>query len=148
MQTVALVHPPHYGRTRFDAGPSRFTLFPGESIAPTPPPSSPSAPSGPMEPHWEPVVGPLVLVEPFDACSPVYADGFYVPVEELHSDFTESDVDAGSSESDEGQQRGLLRGAIAVMKRGGCMFLEKAQNVKQVGIICIQRSMTHCLGMG
>lgn len=75
-------------------------------------------------------MGPLVLVEPFDACSPVFADGFYAPLSELHSEF---DVSEGEGE-DGGLvgERGLLRGAIAVVKRGGCMFIEKAQHVKRV----------------
>ncbi|VDD79990.1 unnamed protein product [Mesocestoides corti] len=132
--TVALVHPPHYGRTRFEAGPSIFTHYPGESAQLPQSRKKSDSPTdsdiGTTEHSWQPVVGPLVLTEPFDACTPVYADGYLLPSGEHHADFFESNADGGAGS---GSHKRLLKDAIAIVKRGGCMFLDKALHVKQMG---------------
>ncbi|VDN99393.1 unnamed protein product [Rodentolepis nana] len=127
-QTIALVDPPHFGRTRFEAGPSLFTYYPGESHLL----SNASPPSAALEDDsndWEPVVGPLVIAEPFDACSPVYADGFVMANDKLHSDL----VDPPSSEKEGESPKRLLKDAIVLVRRGGCLFMDKAKNIQRMG---------------
>ncbi|KAM7540265.1 hypothetical protein Aperf_G00000021965 [Anoplocephala perfoliata] len=128
---IALIHPPHFGRTRFDAGPSMFTYYPGETA---PPPDSASRRSlADEESEWEPVVGPLVIAEPFDACSPVYADGLLLPNQQLHADLLDPSPFGDPEEEEAEMLRLLLKGAIVLVRRGGCMFMDKAKNVKQMG---------------
>lgn len=141
--TVAILQSPHYGKLRFEAGPARFSLYPGETIPSLQPSgSAPTEASQAGETEetdekiigaWEPVVGPLILAHPFHACGSVYSDGFYTPVDTLH-EFGEPVTD-GSEDIDEAEiqrQRGLLSGAIAVVKRGTCSFSEKARHLKEV----------------
>ncbi|VDL40657.1 unnamed protein product [Hymenolepis diminuta] len=127
-QTIALIDPPHFGRTRFEAGPSMFTYYPGEN-SPPPNTSSSSAALVNSSDDWEPVVGPLVIAEPFDACSPVYADGFLMANDQLHSDL----VDSPPPEKEGELPKQLLKDAIVLVQRGGCMFMDKAKNIKRVG---------------
>lgn len=126
-QTIALIDPPHFGRTRFEAGPSMFTYYPGEN----PPPPNTSSSSAALvndSNDWEPVVGPLVIAEPFDACSPVYADGFLMANDQLHPDL----VNSPPPEKEGEPPKRLLKDAIVLVQRGGCMFMDKAKNIKRV----------------
>lgn len=126
-QTIALIHPPHFGRTRFEAGPSMFTFYPGES----PSIADATASSTSSDVDWQPVMGPLVIAEPFDACTPVYSDGLLLANEQLHADLVEPSFQEDSGFRGDDKPRRLLKDAIVLVKRGGCMFLEKAINVKQ-----------------
>ncbi|KAH9286040.1 ER degradation-enhancing alpha-mannosidase-like protein 3 [Echinococcus granulosus] len=130
-QTVALIHPPHFGRIRFEAGPSMFTFYPGESPNITDATASPTLITPDID--WQPVIGPLVIAEPFDACTPVYSDGLLLANEQLHADFVEPSFYEDSEFEGASKPRRLLKDAIVLVKRGGCMFLEKAINVKQMG---------------
>eukprot|EP00108_Taenia_solium_P011562 TsM_000301700 transcript=TsM_000301700 gene=TsM_000301700 len=128
-QTIALIHPPHLGRTRFEAGPSMFTFYPGES---------PNITDGTtLDVDWQPVMGPLVIAEPFDACTPVYSDGFLLANEQLHADLVEPSLHEDFELGDGSKPRRLLKDAIVLVKRGGCMFLEKAVNMGARGVIVV-----------
>ena len=85
-----------------------------------------------MSGDFRPVVGPLVLAEPFDACTALNVEGLLLASENTHADLVEPCPFKSEKEDSETPPRRLLDGAIVVVKRGGCMFLEKAINVKRV----------------
>lgn len=165
--TVAVLNPPYFGRLKFQAGPSRFGLYPGEeALNPTTGPQAPSevargtgwsdeegqkaAAAGKVSSSprtvWRPLTGPLVIAEPYDACSPIKNSGLYAPVQSGRAQNTSAlrSEDAGEAgereEADEqltdtdlDAYRGPIAGAIALVTRGGCMFLDKARNLKEAG---------------
>lgn len=111
-----------------------FTYYPGEAHPPSDTTTRKS--TADEESDWEPVVGPLVIAEPFDACSPVYADGLLLPNQQLHADLLDPSPFNEPEEEEEEAPRLLLQDAIVLVRRGGCMFMDKARNVKQVRSIC------------
>ncbi|BHF57825.1 ER degradation-enhancing alpha-mannosidase-like protein 3 [Sparganum proliferum] len=166
--TVAVLHPPYYGRLKFQAGPSRFGLYPGEeALSPRAGTQTPveeeeaegagwpddltaevqesaeaEVSSRPPRTAWRPLAGPLVIAEPYDACSTIRNFGLYAPVpsgraRNSTAPQSESPVEPGEqlTDTDSDAYRGPVAGAIALVTRGGCMFLDKARNLKEAGAV-------------
>lgn len=109
-----------------------FTYYPGENLSPPAAPSRAQRALAEDTGVWEPVVGPLVIAEPFDACSPVDPEGYLIGSQQMHADL----VEPNPHEKEEigNLPRASLSGAIVMVRRGACMFMEKAKNVIAVRI--------------
>ncbi|CAI2727425.1 unnamed protein product [Schistosoma spindalis] len=160
---VVVIDPPSYGFTKFVACPAHFGLFPGEesiqgkeeqqqkeagtkdsntfeSQAEQHQQSSFSSSSSanPSERRWKPLVGPVRVVYPMDACQPIMQEAYAYPSVDLqwNQNSTES-FNSSLLNSSEimRQSKGSISGAIGIVRRGGCVFVEKAYHLAQAGAI-------------
>ncbi|CAH8526081.1 unnamed protein product [Schistosoma margrebowiei] len=159
---VVVIDPPSYGFTKFVACPAHFGLFPGEELiqgkgeqqqeAGTKDSNtfesqakqqqqstfSSSSSANPSERRWKPLVGPVRVVYPMDACQPIMEEAYAYPSVDLHwnQNSTESlDPSLFNSSEIMRQSKGSISGAIGIVRRGGCVFVEKAYHLAQAGAI-------------
>ncbi|TPP57246.1 alpha-1 2-Mannosidase [Fasciola gigantica] len=150
---VAILDPPSFGRLRFRALPAHFGHFPGESDTKSEDSKSdPDSHSDAKLPiglevkqdrktpsAWQPVVAPLRVAFPTDGCSEVEATGIAFPA-------ASSDWNAPAADEQTGDQahakspeaiasRGPMAGAIGIVRRGGCLFVQKARNLAKAGAV-------------
>lgn len=164
---VVVIDPPSYGFTKFVACPAHFGLFPGEELiqgkgeqqqkeAGTKDSNtfenqakqqqqqqstfSSSSSANPSERRWKPLVGPVRVVYPMDACQPIMEEAYAYPSVDLqwNQNSTESlNPSLFNSSEIMRQSKGSISGAIGIVRRGGCVFVEKAYHLAQVSYKCI-----------
>uniref|UniRef100_A0A094ZPG7 alpha-1,2-Mannosidase n=1 Tax=Schistosoma haematobium TaxID=6185 RepID=A0A094ZPG7_SCHHA len=160
---VVVIDPPSYGFTKFVACPAHFGLFPGEELiqgkgeqqqkeAGTKDSNtfesqakqqqqstfSSSSSANPSERRWKPLVGPVRVVYPMDACQPIMEEAYAYPSVDLqwNQNSTESlNPSLFNSSEIMRQSKGSISGAIGIVRRGGCVFVEKAYHLAQAGAI-------------
>ncbi|TNN07273.1 ER degradation-enhancing alpha-mannosidase-like protein [Schistosoma japonicum] len=158
---VVVVDPPSYGFVKFAACPAHFGLFPGEAL----PAQRQQRLQQEVEEHnrlnvsesqadgqqssssstnltdkrsWKPLIGPVRVVFPLDACQPIVQDAYAYPSFELewNQNPTESLNSSFLNNSEVmWQSKGSISGAIGIVRRGGCVFVEKAYHLAQAGAI-------------
>ncbi|VDP68997.1 unnamed protein product [Schistosoma mattheei] len=157
---VVVIDPPSYGFTKFVACPAHFGLFPGEELiqgkgeqqqkeAGTKDSNtfesqaqqqqqstfSSSSSANPSERRWKPLVGPVRVVYPMDACQPIMEEAYAYPSVDLqwNQNSTESLNPSPFNGSEiMRQSKGSISGAIGIVRRGGCVFVEKAYHLAQL----------------
>ncbi|CAH8504183.1 unnamed protein product [Schistosoma rodhaini] len=159
---VVVIDPPSYGFIKFSACPAHFGLFPGEESiqgkeeqqqkeAGTKDSNtfenqakqqqssfSSSSSANPKERRWKPLVGPVRVVYPMDACQPIMQEAYAYPSVDLqwNQNSTESlNSSIFNSSKIMQQSKGSISGAIGIVRRGGCVFVEKAYHLAQAGAI-------------
>ncbi|CAH8490220.1 unnamed protein product [Schistosoma turkestanicum] len=162
---VVVIDPPSYGFIRFSACPAHFGLFPGEeelvqrkkrqqqqqqqkeaenkeskkSESQTDHHQHSSSSSVNASEHrWKPLIGSVRVVYPLDACQPIKEKAYAYPSVDLqwNQDPTES-LNSSLFDNSEIMRKseGSISGAIGVVRRGGCVFVEKAYHLAQAGAI-------------
>ncbi|GAA37391.2 ER degradation enhancer mannosidase alpha-like 3 [Clonorchis sinensis] len=148
---VVLLNPPSFGRVRFRACPAYFGLFPGESNAATSTVMTGDSQSTTshtdkgtdeetmkaLPTKWRPLVAPVRVAYPLDGCSEVHSEGTAYPSQSLKWDGNSDESAAGATLKDLGTKVGLgpLAGSIGLIRRGGCLFVDKARNLAKAGAV-------------
>ncbi|THD27595.1 alpha-1 2-Mannosidase [Fasciola hepatica] len=150
---VAILDPPSFGRLRFRALPAHFGHFPGESDTKSEDHiSEPDSHSDAKLPiglevkqdrktpsAWQPVVAPLRVAFPTDGCSEVEATGIAFPAASSHWNAPAADEQTGDQAHAKSPEaiasRGPMAGAIGIVRRGGCLFVQKARNLAKAGAV-------------
>ncbi|CAH8528221.1 unnamed protein product [Heterobilharzia americana] len=158
---VVVINAPSYGFIRFSACPAHFGIFPGEEIqgeqqdeersqaintfdkeigqqsTATLLSSSSVNSSETRKATWQPLVGPVRVVDPIDACKPITNDSYAYPSDSLswNQNPTEIGINSPSSIEIMLQSKGPISGSIGIVRRGGCVFVEKAYHLAQAGAI-------------
>ncbi|CAH8843410.1 unnamed protein product [Trichobilharzia szidati] len=139
---------PSYGFTKFTACPAHFGVFPGEELPSSQQSSTPSAAAASADEAssvnsaWTPLIGPVRVVEPIDACKPIaeyaYAyppDGYDIWNQNPTGGQQNTSIPSLDSYVTMKNSRGLIFGSIGIVRRGGCVFVEKAYHLAQAGAI-------------
>ncbi|KAF7232634.1 hypothetical protein EG68_08520 [Paragonimus skrjabini miyazakii] len=90
---------------------------------------------------WRPLISAIRIVHPLDGCSEISPQGAAYPSGSLDwnaksdsSDVTESSV-FDSSDPKTVASLGPLTGSIGIIRRGSCLFIQKARNLARAGAI-------------
>ncbi|XP_018647200.1 LOW QUALITY PROTEIN: mannosyl-oligosaccharidealpha-1,2-mannosidase-r el ated [Schistosoma mansoni] len=161
-ESLCRCNPPSYGFIKFSACPAHFGLFPGEELIPGKGEQqqteagtkdsnafenqakqqqssfSSSSSANPNERRWKPLVGPVRVVYPMDACQPIMQEAYAYPSVDLQWNQNSTESFNSSLLNSSGimrQSKGSISGAIGIVRRGGCVFVEKAYHLVQAGAI-------------
>ncbi|VDQ02439.1 unnamed protein product [Trichobilharzia regenti] len=148
---VVVMNSPSYGFTKFTACPAHFGLFPGEKLPSSQQDSQNRQQSTPsaaeaekassVNSTWTPLIGPVHVVEPIDACKPIAEYGYAYPPENdiWNQNPTGGQQNTSIHSSDSyitvKNSKGPMVGSIGIVRRGGCVFVEKAYHLAQAGAI-------------
>ncbi|TGZ61898.1 hypothetical protein CRM22_007738 [Opisthorchis felineus] len=149
---VVLLNPPSFGRVRFRACPAYFGLFPGENNAVTSTvvtgdsqfttshtdKGTDQETLKTLPSKWRPLVAPVRVAYPLDGCTEVHSEGTAYPSQSLRWDGNSDEFAAAEATlKDLGSKLGLgpLAGSIGLVRRGGCLFVDKARNLAKAGAV-------------
>ncbi|KAF5397926.1 hypothetical protein PHET_08581 [Paragonimus heterotremus] len=134
------------GPTSFDDSPSPSSSSSSSSFTTTNTSSNDSEAGGLSErassgSSWRPLISTVRIVHPLDGCSEISSQGAAYPSGSLDwnaksdsSDMTESSV-FDSSDPKTVASLGPLTGSIGIIRRGGCLFIQKARNLARAGAV-------------
>ncbi|CAL8086322.1 unnamed protein product [Calicophoron daubneyi] len=145
---IVVLDPPEFGRLRLESCPAHFGRFPGEPSLSSPDNES----SEPVElppdilhqsdRTWRPLIGNAVVVEPLDGCSSISKLAYAYPSihlpwtnESNETDWKKLKTERLAEYMAMNSSQMPLAGSIGIVRRGGCMFIDKARNLVEAGAI-------------